>query len=1006
MTDSVFAQDQDVGINMTLTYSLTSNQGNLFDIDPNNGEIRLKNIIQDYDKYEYNLIVKATQIDNPLRSALSTINIYIKDINNYAPKFDNDFYEANIYENSKIDKIVCIISATDKDKNRIEYSILNNHEQPFSIDKYKGIIRVNGRLDYEMKTKYKLDVIASDGNHTTNTTVQINVINLVDKAPYFEYNSYTFRIKIPYDVYIGQVRAIDVENTGDLNYSLVFDKKKLNYSKLFCITQTGILYLCSSIITNTMRSSQNDSPQSNNLEDLFNQYKQNEYTFNISVSIHSDSLMAYLESHVECKVNVEYKYDPDAKISSNSTSTLKPLNKFKSSPTLFLNEHLLFRDKNSVYALASVIIGTLILLFFCATATIWVRCRNRSTNINTKSPCSSSGSSGSKPAIKSSKFWIFSTSSSNKKLNSNSNSSSCSPSSRSTQNSCKDSTSGFSCLSSCSNNDLFGNKKISTNHSNHNTVSKKLNEKIYYLNWEEKLGENDIIYETGKFKQADINLCTLPNMETNSEDFDQIKVSNYFNILSSTASTLKNREGPIMFRKDGFLNNEMDSNNKNIDYLQVLTTNTLNRNSLVNMENDSNHSTFKSNCCLPNKQKHMIQQEKSPKLLTFSPPPPIGQSLINFKPNIYECSSNFIQGGGVVNLVFNRNEPLSVSSEINIDNDDEMFKSSENNNNRLSNCSGLPPPPPPTLQLTNESTTVSTNLNDTLTMSKKLDLMEQNCVYEFPNDSLVSISVDDVLGSCEKECKIENNEDEDDEENYNTYSQELTNVSNDNNENKNNNEVIYIYNTTSVSNGTNKFTKNINNNVKLHESNISNKTNNIVHSKPPLGFRDPIDLNKLNNNCLLTQRLKLRSTTNCNTFNSNNNNNNNNSNSFFLNDDILNETTTRETTNSFNSTSIYNLNTTTDPNYVNPTSDETFTNSKNRDLLKIASASSSNSSHIPNSTPTYKITIKNNTIKSYNKTSMDSTTNLSSSSNQTTSSSSSSSSESNYSLNNSPISTC
>jgi sulfur relay (sulfurtransferase) DsrC/TusE family protein len=62
------------------------------------------------------------------------------------------------------------------------------------------------------------------------------------------------------------------------------------------------------------------------------------------------------------------------------------------------------------------------------------------------------------------------------------------------------------------------------------------------------------------------------------------------------------------------------------------------------------------------------------------------------------------------------------------------------------------------LQLTNESTTVSTNLNDTLTMSKKLELIEQNCVYEFPNDSLVSISVDDVLGSCEKDCKIENNE--------------------------------------------------------------------------------------------------------------------------------------------------------------------------------------------------------------------------------------------------------
>jgi hypothetical protein len=200
---TIFAQDQDVGINMTLTYKLTSNQGGLFEMDEQTGQIRLKNPIQDYDKHEYNLIVKATQTDNPLRSALTTVNIFVRDINNFAPRFDSDYYEANIYENSKLDKIVCILGATDKDKNRIEYSILNNHEAPFTIDKLKGIVRVNGRLDYEMKTKYRLDIVASDGNHTTNTTLQINVINLVDKAPYFEYNSYTFRIKVPYDVYIG-----------------------------------------------------------------------------------------------------------------------------------------------------------------------------------------------------------------------------------------------------------------------------------------------------------------------------------------------------------------------------------------------------------------------------------------------------------------------------------------------------------------------------------------------------------------------------------------------------------------------------------------------------------------------------------------------------------------------------------------------------------------------------------------------------------------------------------
>ena len=81
--DQITAYDQDIGINATMIYSLNNPgnlkfekviflelcywfgylyKGNLFEINENNGQLRLKNRILDLEKSEYNLIVKVNQI--------------------------------------------------------------------------------------------------------------------------------------------------------------------------------------------------------------------------------------------------------------------------------------------------------------------------------------------------------------------------------------------------------------------------------------------------------------------------------------------------------------------------------------------------------------------------------------------------------------------------------------------------------------------------------------------------------------------------------------------------------------------------------------------------------------------------------------------------------------------------------------------------------------------------------------------------------------------------------
>ena len=58
----------------------------LFEMNEETAEISVKKPLNDYDKEEYNLILKATQVDNPLRSALSLINIKLVEISIHPPQ--------------------------------------------------------------------------------------------------------------------------------------------------------------------------------------------------------------------------------------------------------------------------------------------------------------------------------------------------------------------------------------------------------------------------------------------------------------------------------------------------------------------------------------------------------------------------------------------------------------------------------------------------------------------------------------------------------------------------------------------------------------------------------------------------------------------------------------------------------------------------------------------------------------------------------------------------------
>lgn len=76
----------------------------------------------------------------------------------------------------------------------MRYSIYSANDSntriPFGVRTDTGIVYIKEQLDHEKIDSYKLLVVCSDGKHNVTTTLQINVSDVNDNAPYFEHNKY------------------------------------------------------------------------------------------------------------------------------------------------------------------------------------------------------------------------------------------------------------------------------------------------------------------------------------------------------------------------------------------------------------------------------------------------------------------------------------------------------------------------------------------------------------------------------------------------------------------------------------------------------------------------------------------------------------------------------------------------------------------------------------------------------------------------------------------------
>lgn len=161
-----------------LSFAILERDADKFDLNTSSGEITFKKAPDYEEKTSYSF--KATVSDGTYTSSKTLIKVAIENVNEFTPEFTMST-NVNVDENQPN---AIKLSATDKDSNaNLVFSIDEDDAASFDINKTSGLVTFKTLPDYETKREYLFIATVSDGKHSSEKDIHININNVNEYIP-------------------------------------------------------------------------------------------------------------------------------------------------------------------------------------------------------------------------------------------------------------------------------------------------------------------------------------------------------------------------------------------------------------------------------------------------------------------------------------------------------------------------------------------------------------------------------------------------------------------------------------------------------------------------------------------------------------------------------------------------------------------------------------------------------------------------------------------------------
>uniref|UniRef100_A0A8P0PSP1 Protocadherin Fat 3 n=1 Tax=Canis lupus familiaris TaxID=9615 RepID=A0A8P0PSP1_CANLF len=233
----VVSTDADSENNKLVHYQIvqdTYNSTDYFHIDSASGLILTARML-DHESVQHCILkIRATDNGFPSLSSEVLVHIYISDINDNPPIFNQLIYESYVSELAPRGHFVTCVQASDADSSdfdRLEYSILSGNDRTsFLMDSKSGIITLSNHRKQRMEPLYSLNVSVSDGLFTSTAQVHIRVLGANLYSPAFSQSTYVAEVRenAAAGTKVIHVRATDGDPGayGQISYAIINDFAK------------------------------------------------------------------------------------------------------------------------------------------------------------------------------------------------------------------------------------------------------------------------------------------------------------------------------------------------------------------------------------------------------------------------------------------------------------------------------------------------------------------------------------------------------------------------------------------------------------------------------------------------------------------------------------------------------------------------------------------------------------------------------------------------------------
>ncbi|XP_068021723.1 protocadherin beta-15-like [Melanerpes formicivorus] len=254
----VEARDPDEGSSGKVQYAFTQTlEGSqqLFDLNPETGEIRVAGKLDFEDAKKHEMVVKAS--DGGGLYTTCKVHVEVMDVNDNAPEIQLTSHTASIPEDAPPRTLVALFSVRDRDSGdngRTECII--DGDLPFTLTPTFGNfyeLRTNAALDRETTAEYNISIQATDWGPRrlrSRESLWVQVSDVNDNAPAFSQELYSMWVTENNSpmVRIGSVQASDADagSNARVQYALVREEGQ-EQAAVSVSSESGEVYVVRSL---------------------------------------------------------------------------------------------------------------------------------------------------------------------------------------------------------------------------------------------------------------------------------------------------------------------------------------------------------------------------------------------------------------------------------------------------------------------------------------------------------------------------------------------------------------------------------------------------------------------------------------------------------------------------------------------------------------------------------------------------------------------------------------